>query len=368
MAANDTDRSWVEISESALRHNLHAVREQIGLDAKIISVVKANAYGHGVELVHRALSEQTDLFAVANLTEALELQSFGCRKPILLLSPSLPVEYAAIASAGFIPTISSVQEAEAYQMHASGSQHLIHFAVDSGMGRIGTWIQDAMAQIVRIAQMPHISIHSISTHLPSADEDGVFTKTQLEQFAEFCDTVKAQFPYIACHALNSAGIQQFSDYALDMVRPGLMLYGATSVRSFREKLKPVLSWKARVLLVRDIPAGRSISYGRTFVTPSALRAATLSVGYADGYPWQSSSRHAAVLLGGKHCRILGRVTMDQIVVDAIGADVKPGDIATLIGSDGEETIRAEEVAERALTIAWDVFTAIGQRVQRIAVE
>ncbi|MEO6053145.1 MAG: alanine racemase [Chthoniobacterales bacterium] len=357
----------MEISEDALRHNLRVVREKIGESSRIISVVKADAYGHGIECVYPALADGSDLFAVANLTEGQALRALGCKKPIILLSPCLPAEHNIVAREGFIPTISSVLEAEAFQLHSPDGNCPIHFAVDSGMGRIGAWIQTAMEQIARIAQMPGISIHSVSTHLPSADEDAAFTKTQLEQFSEFAEEVKAQFPYIACHALNSAGIQQFSDYALDMVRPGLMLYGATSLRTFRELLQPALTWKTRVLLVRDIPAGRSISYGRTFVTPSPLRAATLSVGYADGYPWQSSGRHSAVLLGGKHCRILGRVTMDQIVVDAIGSGVKPGDIATLIGNDGTESIRTEEVAERAQTIPWHIFTGIGQRVKRIAV-
>lgn len=358
-------RCWAEIDRPALRHNLAVVREAIGPGPKIISVVKANAYGHGIDAVIDALEAGSDLFAVANLVEACEVRATGCKKPVILLGPPLPWEYAAIAKAGFIPTLSSVGEAREYAAHHPESEKPIHFAVDSGMGRIGSWIENALGEIDTIVKIGGLLIQSVSIHLPSADEDGEFTKTQLEEFTAFADKVRAGHPGIAFHALNSAGIQTFASFALDMVRPGLMLYGASSLPEFQSRLHPALQWRTRVTLMRDLPAGRSVSYGRTYVTRSPILAATLPVGYADGYPRQLSGRGASVLINGKRCPLLGRVTMDQIVVDATGTAATAGSIATLIGCDGTERIRAEELADLAGTIPWHIFTGLGNRVQHV---
>jgi alanine racemase len=213
--------------------------------------------------------------------------------------------------------------------------------------------------------MRNLEVHSISTHLPSADEDLVFTGSQLEAFAALKKQIREIFPTAKNHVLNSAGILTCPVERAEIVRPGLILYGASPIPSMQKELRPALTWKARVAVVRDVAKGASISYGRTFIAPERMRVAVLALGYADGFPRQVSGRGAAVLLQGNHCRILGRVTMDQIVIDISNApDVQPGDAATLVGMDGEQQITATELAAQASTIAWDIFTGIGQRVQR----
>ncbi|MEO6846810.1 MAG: alanine racemase [Chthoniobacterales bacterium] len=365
MPEKEKDRSWAEIDGPAIRHNLGVVREQVGSSVQIMAVIKANAYGHGIENVIPALSD-SDLFAVANAEEARAVRKAGGDKPILLLGPCLPSEYASVATDSFIPTVSSADEAESFKKAASSKNVSISFAVDNGMGRIGAWIDAAAEEINHVTKIPGVTIHSVSTHLPSADEDEVFTKKQLEEFAAFSRAIKKEHPQILFHALNSAGIQNFPEYAFDIVRPGLMLYGATSVPEFFDKLRPALTWKAHITLVRDIGEGRSVSYGRTFVTVSPIKAATVPVGYADGYARQLSEQDACVIVAGERCPVLGRVTMDQIVVDVTGLDAKVGDEVILIGSSDEASVRAEELAERAGTIPWHIFTGIGDRVRRIS--
>ncbi len=209
-----------------------------------------------------------------------------------------------------------------------------------------------------------MQIHSVATHLPVSDEDVDFTQAQLAGFAGMVADFRRILPGVPAHVLNSAGILGFGRYAMEFVRPGLMLYGSAYPEGFQDLLRPALSWKARVLLVRDVGAGRGISYGRTFVAERPMRVAALAVGYADGFPRQVSMRGACVLLGGRRCPILGRVTMDQIVVDVTGLPVEAGDEAVLVGRQGGEEILARELAEWAGTIAWDIFTGLGPRVRR----
>ena len=179
------------------------------------------------------------------------------------------------------------------------------------------------------------------------------------------DKLRPLVPPAKIHALNSAGILGFPAHAHDLVRPGLMLYGSAYPTEFQSLLRPALTWKARVLLVRDVGRHRSVSYGRTFITPHAMRIATLAIGYADGFPRQTSGRGAHVLVGGRRCPVLGRVTMDQILADVTSLPrVEVGDEAVLIGEQGGERILAKEVADKAGTISWDIFTGIGNRTRR----
>jgi len=208
-------------------------------------------------------------------------------------------------------------------------------------------------------------VHSISTHLPVPDEDATYTLSQLRRFAKLANKLRTIAPLAKIHALNSAGILGFSNHAHDLVRPGLMLYGSAYPPKFQPLLRPALTWKARVLLVRDIGRNCSVSYGRTFITAHPMRIASLAIGYADGFPRQVSGREAHVLVGGKRCPVLGRVTMDQVLVDVTRVpQVTAGDEAVLIGEQEGEKILARELAEKADTISWDIFTGIGARVRR----
>src|SRR5205814_1422630 len=219
----------------------------------------------------------------------------------------------------------------------------------------------------KVAALPRIKIHSLSTHLPVSNEDADFTRAELGQFAELVKKLRAEFPRgYKVHALPSAGVLAFADPPFDIVRAGIMLYGISPLLEFQRLLRPILTWKTRISLIRDMPAGHGISYGRTFITPREMRVATLSAGYADGYPRHLSNREAAVLVRGRRCALLGRVTMDLMMIDVsdIG-EAQVGDEVVLMGRQGDEEITATELAERAETITWEIVTRIGTRVRRV---
>lgn len=361
-----TLRSWVEVDLAAIRRNLAALAAIAGPAVKLMAVVKANAYGHGAREVVAALAERVAMFGVANLAEAEQIFPHAQGTPICLLSGTFPGEHAAIARRGFIPFVSSFEEAQQYAAHSSGERVKVHLAVDTGMGRLGVWEQDAVETARRIMTLPGVEITGIGSHLPVADEDTAFTTEQLARF----HSMVAQLRDIGLrdalvHVENSAGLLAFPNLAGALVRPGLALYGESPLPEFQPKLEPALTWKTRVLIVRDFGKGRGVSYGRTFITPRQMRVATLGTGYADGYPRQASGKGAAVLIGGKRCAILGRVTMDQIMVDVTDVDAAPGDEVMLLGQQGSEHITATELGSLAGTIPWDIFTGIGQRVARL---
>jgi alanine racemase len=357
MTIPDDVRTWVEIDLSAIRRNVSVVRERIGAKVGIIAVVKANAYGHGSAVVAKAIADMVDLFGVANIEEAEEVANLG--HDVLLLSPSAPGERREVLARRYIATASSAAEAAEF---AGGR---INFKVDTGMGRIGCSEEDALEELDAIVRLQGVEVHSISTHLPVSDEDVTFTLAQLGRFEKLASKLRALVPAAKIHVLNSAGILGFPSHAQNLVRPGLMLYGSAYPESFQPLLSPALTWKARVLLVRHVGPDRGISYGRTFVTTRPTRIATVAVGYADGFPRQVSGGDAHVLLGGKRCPVLGRVTMDQILVDVTQLPMLvAGDEAVLIGEQGGETIFARELADKAGTISWDIFTGIGARARK----
>lgn len=357
------ERCWAEVDRAALRHNAGVARERVGAETALLAVVKANAYGHGMVEVAQALRDESDLFGVANLHEARELRASGVAHPILILGPALPEERAAICAEGFIASVSSFDEARAFATSPAG----INLTIDTGMGRMGCWQDDAIVELEKMARLSGLTIHSISTHLPVADEDAAFTEKELEHFAALVRQMRSRVPGgYKVHVLLSAGILGFARHRFDIVRAGLMLYGSAPLPESQSLLQPVMNLKSRITLLRDLPAGRGVSYGRTFVTTRATRVATISAGYADGYPRSISNRDGAVLIGGRRCPLLGRVTMDLMMADVSAvAGVQPGDEVILIGRQGSEEILVAEVAERAGTIAWEIFTGIGSRVRRV---
>jgi len=358
-------RSWAEIDLGAIRHNLDAIRNRAGHAAKVMAVVKANAYGHGDAAIVAALAGRVEMFGVANLAEARAIAVHARGVPIFLLSATLPAERAAIVREGFVPAISSVEEAAGYAACSEGARVRVHLALDTGMGRAGVWEADAIETARRILALPGIEIAGVCSHLPVADEDDAFTRAQLDRFQSLVEKLRAiGIGDVPVHVGNSAGIIAFPGSGT-LVRPGLALYGESPRAEFQSGLRRALTWKTRVALIRDFGAGRGVSYGRTFITPKPMQIATLAAGYADGYPRQASGRGASVLIGGKRCAILGRVTMDQIMADVTGLGAAPGDEAVLLGTQGSETITATELAKLAGTIAWDIFTGIGPRVTRI---
>jgi len=363
-----TYRCWAEIDQSALRHNASVVRDCLGPGVELLAIVKANAYGHGMVGVAKALGREAQFFGVANLEEAVILRQ-EVSQPIVILGPALPEERYPVIEGGFIPSISTFSEAQEFDRAAKGSRVAINFVVDTGMGRMGFLQTEAVALFKRVIALPNISVHSVSTHLPVSNEDADFTRAELVEFAELVKTLRAEFPgNYKVHVLQSAGTLAFGDPPFDIVRAGIMLYGISPLPEFQELLQPVMTWKTHIALIRDMPSGHGISYGRTFITPREMRVATLSAGYADGYPRHLSNCEAAVLVRGQRCALLGRVTMDLMMVDVSnvkGATV--GDEVVLMGRQGGEEVSATELAERAQTISWEITTRIGQRVRRVYV-
>jgi alanine racemase len=361
----ETHRCWVEIGRAALRYNAGVARERIG-GAEMLAVVKANAYGHGMIGVAETLAREVQLFGVANLEEAVALREAGLQHPIIILGPALPSERAAIVQGRFIPSISAFEEAEAFARFGSVA---INFKVDTGMGRMGVPQAESLAVFKKVSALPNIRLHSVSTHMPVSNEDENFTRDQLARFGKVVEKFRAEVPgNYKAHVLQSAGTLAFNETAFEIVRAGIVLYGISPLPEFQPLLKPAMTWKTRIALIRDVPAGHGISYGRTFITPRPMRVATLSAGYADGYPRHLSNRGASMLVRGKRCPLLGRVTMDLMVIDVSDLrEARVGDEVVLMGRQGEEEVSASELAERAGTIHWDITTRIGSRVRRVYV-
>lgn len=355
------------MDHAALRHNAAAVQKSIGPASGIIAVVKADGYGHGAPEVARTLAPFAVRFAVATLNEARAVCATVPDKDILLLSPCLPSERAAAVAEKFIPVVSSTAEARAYSHFATDKPVRIHLCVDTGMGRIGVWQGDTLAAAHEIAALAKIEVDSISTHLPAVDSDAEFTTQELETWDGLTERLRPVFPRARFHALNSAASLERPQYAGDLVRPGLALYGISPLPAFQDLLRPAMALKTRITLVRDVGTGRGISYGRDFVTSKPMRIATLAMGYADGYPRQTSNRRAQVLVRGRRCPILGRITMDQFMADvtALPRDVAPGEEVVLFGRQGDGEISIGEVAGWADTIPWDILTRLGRRVELV---
>ena len=363
----NVSRTWAEIDPGALRHNVAAVRAQVGACVQVMAVVKANAYGHGAGAVVRALAGRVEMFGVANVREAAEVREHAADVPVFILGPALPEERAEVVAQRFVPAISSVEEARAYAALAGAEPLAVHLNIDTGMGRTGIWESEAVAAAREILALRGVRITGLASHLPVADEDDAFTCEQLARFHATVAELRALgLAQPVVHVENSAGLIGFPAQAGDMVRAGLMLYGSAPRPEFQPRLRAVMTWKTRIALLRTAPAGHGISYGRTFKTVQPTRIATLAVGYADGYRRHLSGRGAEVLIGGRRCAVLGRVTMDQIVADVTALPaVGVGEEVVLMGRQGAEEIPAAELAEKAGTIAWEIFTGVGRRVDRV---
>ena len=363
----ETYRCWAEIDRSALRHNAKVVRERMG-SAQMLAVVKANAYGHGMVGVAQTLANDAQLFGVANLEEAITLRK-SLPHPIIILGPATPEERSAIVEGGFIPTVSNFEEAQAFEQAAAEALVPIDFKVDTGMGRMGVPENDAVAIFKKVSALAKIHIHGVSTHMPVSNEDAEYTRDELERFSKIVNQLRVEVPGdYKVHVLQSAGLLAFGKELHEIVRAGIILYGIAPLPEFQKLLRPVMTWKTRIVLVREMPKGSSISYGRTFITPRKMRIATLSAGYADGYPRHLSNRDAAVLVRGRRCPLLGRVTMDLMMIDVSALDgVDAGEEVVLMGQQGDEDICCTELGEKAGTITWEITTRIGARVRRVYV-
>lgn len=371
--AHDGLRSWVEIDLTAVRDNAAVARQQGG--APIMAVIKADAYGHGAARIAQTLAPQVAMFGVANLREALELRDAGIQTPVCLLGSCLEAEYETALLGGFHLIVSSLSQVRVLDQIAQRLQVEVHAhaAIDTGMGRLGFLESEWQEEVIgELARLPNVIWEGFASHLPVADEDRDFTVKQIGRFGEGVRLMHASGMHPRwTHLCNSAGILGFkeSQSFCNLTRPGLILYGVSPLADPEAQglLRPTLTWKSRVTLVRRLPAGHGISYGRSVRLQRPTQVATIACGYADGYPRQASNQNAQILVHGQRCALLGRVTMDQIMIDVtdLPRRVEVGDEVVLLGQQGGETISAVELASRSGTIAWDIFTGIGRRVARL---
>lgn len=321
-------------------------------------IIKADAYGHGMIETARAMEqEQPKFFGVANAREARKLHEAGISVTPYILGATLPAEREEIVARGWTPCLCSLDEIAHFESLGPVNAHL---ALDTGMGR-GGFLPDQMSEaLTALKNSPNISLSGIGSHLPVADEDIEFTRSQFREFDHLAEEIQKEFPReLTIHLSNSAGLLDFQSRTTTMVRPGLMLYGISPLPSYQEELTPVMTLKTRVSLIHELPKGHGVSYGRTLLKKDT-KAAVLGIGYGDGY--SRAIQDGEVLIKGKRCPLLGRVTMDQIIVDVTDLpDCQTGDEAILFGKD----LLISELSQKAGTIPWEMFTQIMPRVPRV---
>lgn len=367
-------RCYAEISLEAIGHNIREVKKRLPEGVKLLGVVKANAYGHGAVPVASYLENQVDYFATATIEEAVELRENGISAPILILGYVSPSQYGDLVEYDITQTIDSYAQALALEKEAARQNRKAkaHLAVDTGMTRIGFQVTEHDAdEAAKIADLPHIELEGMFTHFSCADqEDKTYCSMQMEKYDKMTALLAERGVTIPLrHICNSAGIMEFDDHRFEMVRSGIITYGiypSEEVKKERLDLIPALSWKSHVIHVKEVGPGIGVSYGATYVTEKPMtRIATVSAGYADGYPRALSNR-GCVLIHGKKAPIIGRICMDQMMVDVTDIpDVQVEDVVTLVGTDGDETITIEEIANPAARFDYEMLCDISSRVTRV---
>lgn len=368
-------RAWIEVSREALKQNVLRLQSLLPENCKLMPAVKANAYGHGAVLVAKELNALAiDHFCVASISEGIELREHGVFSEILILGYTHPQFFPLLRQYDLIQTV--VDADYATEMNAFTTPLCVHIAVDTGMHRIGLPFDDEEG-IAKIFELKNLKVSGMFSHFCVADSleenDRNFSELQLRRFDEL--TRKLKDRGLDCgelHLQSSFGILNYHEFKWDCARPGIALYGVLGTRTDYNnlgiRLEPVLTLKARVTSVREIAAGEGVGYGLTFRAGHTTRLATLSIGYADGLPRALSCGVGHVLLHGKKAPIVGRICMDQTIVDVTDVpNVKSGDVAVLIGCSNGEEISAYDVAEQADTITYEIFTQLGSRVERILV-
>jgi alanine racemase len=360
---------WAEINLNAIIHNLKQIQRFVGKNAKVMAVVKADAYGHGIEEVAKAISSQGNFyFGVSSLQEGIKLREAGIKSSIVNLLPTLPEDIKETIHWDITPIISNGKIASLLNEESKrqGKIWSVHIKIDTGMGRLGISPDLAPAFIKKILEYENLSIEGIYTHFASADSDLEFTKHQLSLFLDVLRELKEQKIEIPLkHCANSAAIFSLKDSHLNMVRPGIALYGINPTQNGTVELLPAMSVKAKVIEVKELPAGHSISYGRTYILPRRSRVAVIGIGYAQGF-FRSFSNKGNVLIKEKRAPILGVVCMDQLVVDVREIeDVELGDEVVIMGRQGEEEITPWELAKLSGTIPYEILTSLGHQLPRV---
>jgi alanine racemase len=366
--------TYALIDLDALDHNIRMLKAHVGPQVELMAVLKANAYGHGaVPVARAALASGVTRLVVARPDEGIQLRQAGIDAPILVNCYSLPAVASDFVAYDLTATVNTLEMAQALsaQATATGKAATVHVKVDSGMGRYGLLPNEVLPFLDEIHKLPHLDLEGLFTHFAVADErDKTYTRQQFATFSDVLRSVQqAGYAIRLRHAANSAGAIDLPEMGLDAVRCGIAIYGLhpSSDISDAVLLKPVLSLRSRVARVRTLPPGSAIGYGCTYVTSKPTQIALIPVGYGDGYRRAFSNR-GFVLIRGQRAPIVGRVSMDQITVDATGiAGVEQDDEAVLIGTQGAESATADELAELIGTINYEITTGLLSRIPRVYV-
>ncbi len=363
--------TWVEVDLTAIRHNFKEIQRLAGKTTEVLCVVKGDAYGHGLVRVATLLEGLgLGFFGVSDIEEGIVLRKNGIKKPILVFESTLPSHVPTIVDYNLIPTVCTMSFALALNRYAwSINERLpIHVEVDTGMGRLGVPLKEAFDFVRRLSPLRNLSIQGMYTHFPLAETNARFTQKQIQDLynlVQRLDQSGVVVRYI--HAANSMGLVGYQTQILNLARPGLMLYGLSPVsrRKSTISLKPAMSVKSKILFVKGIAKGHGISYGHTFVAPRDMKVAILAIGYKDGY-LRCLSNKSFVLIAGRRCAVIGRVTMDQITIDVSKVpSLRIGGEAVILGRQKDASITADELAGYADTISYEIVCSLGNHLPRV---
>ncbi len=363
---------WLEVHEGALRANWRALRSQLAPDVQMLAVVKANGYGLGILSVAKvAVEEGAAYLGVSSVEEGIQLRKAGFQVPVLILGSLFPFEsFAPLFDYRLTPTVASLEAAQALDRMATqkGRSLPVHLKIDTGFGRIGVSTLNALGFITQVAAMRGLELEGLYTHFASSDVDPVYTREQASAFRSVIQAAReAGISPRWVHMANSSAMLRFAETHGNLVRPGIAFYGVDPFLGASQKisLKQAMTWKSRIIFLKTVPAGSSISYARTWTARRKTLVATLAVGYADGLPRLLSNK-GQVLLQGRRAPVLGRVTMDMTMVDVTDIDpCRVGDEVVLLGTQGTQTITALEMAEWAQTNAYEILCGLADRVPRV---
>lgn len=371
------NRVYATVDLDAVASNMKAMREALPASTGIMGVVKADGYGHGAVPVARAMDPYADGYAVSNIDEGISLRRHGIKKPVLILGVTHSQRFEELLRYDIQPAMFRLKEAEELSELAAeqGKRAKIHLALDTGMSRIGMQPdRESAKEAAQMAALPGIELEGLFTHFARADEaDKSFYQTQFDRYQEFLGYLKEYGVTIPIrHCSNSAGIvENLDSNQMDMVRAGICIYGlypSDEVDRSRVKLTPAMEIKSFITYIKEIAPGTPVSYGSTFVSEHAMRVATIPTGYADGYNRALSNR-GSVLIRGKRAKILGRICMDQFMVDVTDIpEAEEDDEVTLIGKDGEDEITVEEMAACFGGFHYEIICDIGKRVPRVYIQ
>lgn len=364
--------TYASISLANIRHNIELMRSRLKPETKYLAIVKANAYGHGMEAVSNcALESGAEYLGVAFSEEGVRLRLAGITAPILLLGATEEDHMDDVIRHSLTPTVFTAETLQLLQSHAAklGLPCRVHIKADTGMNRIGFTSEAAFTEaILLLKRSPNLILDGLFTHFAVSElPDQSFTLLQAERFRRYADIARQNGLHPILHASNSAAALHIPEVQFDMVRGGIAMYGCHPAGHAVEgiDLKPVLSWHSYVTHIKTVPAGEGISYGLKFVTPCDMRVGTVAVGYGDGYK-RCLSGKADVLIRGRRARQIGTICMDQMMVDLTNVpDAEVGDDAVLLGTQGNESVTADELADKAGTISYEILLSLSERVPRV---